>query len=143
MPMLVIGTALQLTALSTTCPSLFNDSNDGARSGIGLETVAGIAQVSADYHILLGARSLEKGNCALREIKSTYSDLKSTISVLQLAVASREIILDARDDVEKTHGRVDVLMNNAGILIIGARDGLEVLRASTGRYRITEAGRRF
>ncbi|KAK6086319.1 short-chain dehydrogenase [Seiridium cupressi] len=103
----------------------------GANSGIGLETVTALAQVSADYHILLGARSLEKGNDAFQSIKSTHGDsLKSTISVLQLDQTSRESILAAKDNIEKTYGKLDVLLNNAGVLIIAPMDTLELLRTT-------------
>ncbi|KAK9327443.1 hypothetical protein V1520DRAFT_357940 [Lipomyces starkeyi] len=103
----------------------------GANSGIGLEAVVSFAQASADYHILLCARSLEKGNNALNEIKTTRtSSLKSYISVLQLDVTSRESINAARDAVDKSYGKLDVLVNNAAILIIEPMDRLELLRAT-------------
>lgn len=74
---------------------------------------------------------MEKGNNALNKIKATHGDLlKSTISVLQLDVTSRDSILAAKDDVEKTYGKVDVLLNNAAVLIITPMDRLELLRAT-------------
>jgi NAD(P)-dependent dehydrogenase (short-subunit alcohol dehydrogenase family) len=103
----------------------------GANSGIGLETVVSLAQVSENYHILLCARSLEKGNNALHEIKSTHGNsLKSTISILHLDVTSKKSIFAAKNDVEKTYGKVDVLVNNAAVLIIQPMDRLELLRAT-------------
>ena len=117
----------------------------GANSGIGLETVASLAQSSADYHILLCARSLEKGSDALHEIKNIHAaSLKSPIEVLQLDVTSRESIHATRDAVEKTYGKLDVLVNNAAILITQPMDRLELLRASFetnvfGPWILTEA----
>lgn len=74
---------------------------------------------------------MEKGNNALHEIKSAHGDsLKSTISVLQLDVTSRESIIAARDAVDKTYGKADVLVNNAGILIVEPMDRLELLRTT-------------
>jgi NAD(P)-dependent dehydrogenase (short-subunit alcohol dehydrogenase family) len=103
----------------------------GANGGIGLETVVSLAQVSSEYHILLCARSHEKGSNALQQIESTHGDsLKSTISVLQLDVTSRESILAAKDEVDKTYGKLDVLINNAGILLIDEMDILDKLRAT-------------
>jgi NAD(P)-dependent dehydrogenase (short-subunit alcohol dehydrogenase family) len=74
---------------------------------------------------------LEKGNNALHEIKSTHGNsLKSTISILHLDVTSKKSIFAAKNDVEKTYGKVDVLVNNAAVLIIQPMDRLELLRAT-------------
>jgi len=117
----------------------------GANSGIGLETVASLAQTSADYHILLCARSLQKGNSALDDIKSIHGDsVKSTISVLELDVTIQDSILAARDEVENTYGKLDILINNAAILIVQPMGKLELLRATFetnlfGPWLLTEA----
>ncbi|KAK0717818.1 putative short chain dehydrogenase/reductase [Lasiosphaeria miniovina] len=94
----------------------------GANGGIGLEAVVALAQASACLHILLGARSLEKGQKALDEIRSSPSlpggELKSAISVVQIEVTDQASILAARDHVAATFARLDVLVNNAGIIVI-------------------------
>ncbi|KAJ4263333.1 hypothetical protein NW762_006151 [Fusarium torreyae] len=101
----------------------------GSNSGIGFETIASLAQVSDEYHIIICARSIEKGDEALRKIRSSYgATIKSTISILQLDVTDRESILAVSDELKKLYGKLDVLVNNAGILIIEPMDRLELLR---------------
>ncbi|RYP16891.1 hypothetical protein DL767_010119 [Monosporascus sp. MG133] len=101
----------------------------GANGGIGYETVVGLAQTSPDFHILLGSRSVEKGQKALDEIKSTHADsLKSSISVIQLDVSDVKSITAAKDKVEAEFGKLDVLVNNAGIIVTHPCDTLTNLR---------------
>ncbi len=74
---------------------------------------------------------MEKGSDALQNIRNTHAaSLKSSISVLQLDVTSRESINAAKDAVEKTYGKLDILVNNAAVLIIEPMDRLELLRAT-------------
>ncbi|KAH8897520.1 putative short chain dehydrogenase/reductase [Thozetella sp. PMI_491] len=116
----------------------------GSNSGIGLETVVALAQASDNYHVLLCARSLEKGRDALRDIQSMYGDsLKGAISILQLDLTSRESIHAAKDEVEKTYGKLDVLVNNAAVILSPSMDLLERLRLTFetnlfGPYYLTQ-----
>ncbi|KAG8170294.1 hypothetical protein KVR01_001039 [Diaporthe batatas] len=90
----------------------------GANSGIGYETVAALATASADFHILLGSRSVEKGEKAVKDIQQDGANkIKATISVLQMDVTDNESVLAAKKRIEVEFGRLDVLINNAGILV--------------------------
>ncbi|KAK9239232.1 hypothetical protein V1525DRAFT_398902 [Lipomyces kononenkoae] len=101
----------------------------GANSGIGFESAVALAQASADFHVLLGSRSLEKGQKALNEIYSSHAtSLLGSLSVLQIDVTDQSSILAARQDVETKHGKLDVLINNAGINVIRPTDMLTILR---------------
>ncbi|KAI1318230.1 putative short chain dehydrogenase/reductase [Xylariaceae sp. FL0255] len=101
----------------------------GASSGIGLETVALLAQTSPDYTILLGSRSVEKGATVLETLRSTHGDaLKSDISLLQVDVTDLQSITAAKEHVESTYGKLDVLINNAGIIVTKPCDTLTNLR---------------
>ncbi|KAK9239549.1 hypothetical protein V1525DRAFT_397749 [Lipomyces kononenkoae] len=101
----------------------------GANSGIGFETAVALAQASADLHVLLGSRSLEKGQKALDEIYSSHaSSLLGSLSVLQIDVTDQPSILAARQDVETKYGKLDVLINNAGIIVTRPTDALTNLR---------------
>ena len=101
----------------------------GANSGIGYETVGILATVSHDFEILLGCRSLEKGEKALAELRATYGELlKSKISVLQLDITKQVSINAAREHVKSTYGKLDVLINNAGIIVTRDAPFIEKLR---------------
>jgi len=65
------------------------------------------------YHVLLGSRSKEKGEAALDSLRSR--NLPGTVELLVLDVTDDNTISRAAEQVEKTHGRIDMLVNDAGI----------------------------
>ncbi|KIX94901.1 uncharacterized protein Z520_09211 [Fonsecaea multimorphosa CBS 102226] len=85
----------------------------GANQGIGFECVKKLAAEQANYHILLGSRSLERG----KEAASSITDLArgTAVEALELDVDDDESIAKAAKYVEEKFGRLDVLLNNAGI----------------------------
>lgn len=84
----------------------------GGSNGIGLETCSVLAH-QPNTHVLLGSRSLEKGNKALADIQAKSP--QGSISVVQLDVDSDASIAQAVKQVEDAHGKLDTLINNAGI----------------------------
>ncbi|KAI0095605.1 putative short chain dehydrogenase/reductase [Daldinia grandis] len=117
----------------------------GASSGIGYEAVAALSNTSTNFHILLGSRSVEKGERALDKLQSTHgSSLKGTISTIQIDVTDQKSIHAARRQIETQFGKLDVLINNAGILIYQPTDQLTALRETFetnvfGQVMVTEA----
>ncbi|KAH8816541.1 hypothetical protein F5884DRAFT_842136 [Xylogone sp. PMI_703] len=89
----------------------------GANSGIGFETSRILANASPNYHIIMTARSLEKGKQALSRIQSQTPPPKGTLSLLQLDVTDQGSISAAASAVEKEFGHLDVLINNAAIAV--------------------------
>ncbi|KAI0182296.1 putative short chain dehydrogenase/reductase [Xylaria flabelliformis] len=101
----------------------------GASSGIGLETVGLLAQTRPELHILLGTRSVEKGTKSLESLRATHGEsLKSDISLLEIDVTKIDTITAAKAHVESTFGKLDVLINNAGIIVTKPCDTLTNLR---------------
>ena len=86
----------------------------GANSGIGWETVKALLQSQRQYHILLGARDLEKGNEALEKLKEDVPETSSAIELIQIDVADDASISNACENIQTSHGRIDTLINNAG-----------------------------
>lgn len=86
----------------------------GANTGLGLAAVKALCQSSTAYQVLIGCRSVQKGEDAMSSIKTEVPNTASTLSVVQVDVASDESIQKAADHVSAQHGRVDVLVNNAG-----------------------------
>ncbi|KAF9254360.1 NAD(P)-binding protein [Marasmius fiardii PR-910] len=82
----------------------------GGNSGIGYELVRLLA--SQGHILYLSSRSEESGKNALNKLKSEYG---LDARYVQLDVTSEDSVKRARDTVEKTEGRLDALVNNAGI----------------------------
>lgn len=101
----------------------------GANSGIGYETVVALSNALPSFHVLLGSRSLEKGQLALNDMQRTHSSsLKGAISVLQIDVTDQKSIQTAKDEIETQFGKLDVLINNAGLMVYQQMDTLTALR---------------
>ncbi len=86
----------------------------GASTGIGWETVKALFQSRQSYHILLGTQSLPDGEHALAEVRKAVPETRSTAELLQVEMTSDASIAQAFDAVRSAHGRLDVLVNNAG-----------------------------
>lgn len=82
----------------------------GANRGIGFEVCRQLAQEG--FAVILGARDEAKG----REAATNLSDEGLRVVSHQLDVADGTSIERAAADVEREYGRLDVLVNNAGIL---------------------------
>ncbi|EME39003.1 hypothetical protein DOTSEDRAFT_139568 [Dothistroma septosporum NZE10] len=84
----------------------------GGNAGIGYELTRQLL-ASPTHHILLGARSLEKGTKAVRELQSQSQP--GTVEVLHLDVSSYDSIQQAAKNVTTSHGYITSLVNNAAI----------------------------
>lgn len=67
---------------------------------------------TASNHVIMGVRSLEKGQKALEEVQARKP--QGTLSLLSLDVSDDESIAAAVKQVETEFGQLDVLVNNAG-----------------------------
>lgn len=111
----------QSTSLSSTCSiEEFNMSSSevilitGANTGLGLEIVKALCNSPKPYTILVGCRTASKGETAIDEAKKLYPSTKSTLSVIEINLASDQSIEQALDTITSTHGRIDALINNGG-----------------------------
>lgn len=83
----------------------------GANRGIGLETARELGK--RGYHVILTARDEKKGKDKAKELeKEGYS-----VVFHKLDMDDPKNIEETVAWIEKTYGRLDVLINNAGILI--------------------------
>jgi len=85
----------------------------GSSSGIGYEAARVLSNKNA--HVIIAVRNLEKGNAAVKKIKAqnTTADLK----VMQLDLGSLESVRQFADAFKKEYSRLDLLINNAGVMI--------------------------
>jgi NAD(P)-dependent dehydrogenase (short-subunit alcohol dehydrogenase family) len=81
----------------------------GANKGIGLETARQLG--ARGVTVLVGARDEERGLEAERGLRSGGADA----AFVRLDVTDPESVQEAADWIDKEHGRLDVLVNNAGI----------------------------
>jgi len=82
----------------------------GATRGIGLETVRQLAE--AGLHVLLAGRDRDKAVAASLSLQAQGLDVEA----IALDVANDDSIAAAAAEVQRRHGRLDVLVNNAGVL---------------------------
>jgi NAD(P)-dependent dehydrogenase (short-subunit alcohol dehydrogenase family) len=78
----------------------------GANKGIGLQIAKDLS--SSGFTVLLGSRDLEKGRIAA-------SSIEGDAHGVELDVTSEESIALAAAQIRREYGRLDVLINNAGI----------------------------
>jgi NAD(P)-dependent dehydrogenase (short-subunit alcohol dehydrogenase family) len=85
----------------------------GANRGIGFEIARGLA--AHGVRVLAGVRTAEKASAAAAEFRTASADVTPVV----LDVANAGAIPGDLADIERTHGPVDILVNNAAILIDG------------------------
>ncbi len=81
----------------------------GANKGIGFEAARGIAK--AGYVVLLGARNPAAG----RQAADTLTSERLDVRFVELDVTRMETISAAAARIEADFGKLDVLVNDAGI----------------------------
>lgn len=96
----------------------------GGNTGLGLETVKALASKGAD--VLLASRDEEKGNRAVEEVRNIHPD--ASVNFLHLDLASQNSIKTAVGKVSEKFSKLDLLVNNAGIMAMpemNTEDGFE------------------
>ena len=83
----------------------------GANKGIGFETARQLGQQQVT--ILLGARDAAKGEAAAAKLRGEGLDVRA----LPLDVTDTDSIRRAVDKVAQEFGRLDILINNAGVMV--------------------------
>ena len=97
----------------------------GATSGIGLEAAKAMAARGA--HVLLGARDAGRGEAARAQVVAAAPTAR--VDVVDLDVADLSSVQRAAGRILEEHGRLDVLLNNAGVMATPLRrtvDGFEL-----------------
>ncbi|MCE0538035.1 SDR family NAD(P)-dependent oxidoreductase [Kineosporia rhizophila] len=104
----------------------------GANKGIGFETAKQLTEL--DHTVYLGARDAERGQAAADSIGAYF---------VAIDVTDDASVAAAFKTVEAAEGRLDVLVNNAGVQEFGPFDGPSALRTfdvnAVGIVRVTEA----
>lgn len=83
----------------------------GANRSIGLETTKQLSEKG--LFVYLGSRDLAKGEEVVKELNQKgFQNIKA----IQIDVTSDQSVLNAKNTIEKEQGKLDILINNAGIL---------------------------
>jgi NAD(P)-dependent dehydrogenase (short-subunit alcohol dehydrogenase family) len=97
----------------------------GANTGLGYETAAALAAKGA--HVVLAVRNLEKGKEAARRIEQAAPGARTQLQELDLT--SLDSIRAAADQLRSAHESIDLLINNAGVMMTPkstTKDGFEL-----------------
>lgn len=89
----------------------------GANNGIGFETTVGMAK--AGFHVVMACRSHEKAEAAKAEVHSRVPSASLDIILLDLSDLSS--VRAFAEAFRARNAKLDVLINNAGILLYSAR----------------------
>lgn len=87
----------------------------GANTGLGFEIVKALYSSGKAYEVLVGGRSLVKAEEAANAIKKEVPSTRSKIWPMQIDIEDDESIQRIFDDVQSKFGRLDALVNNAGM----------------------------
>lgn len=110
----------------------------GASSGIGKEAARVIAGKGA--RVIIAARNLEKANGAADDVRRQFPDVD--VSVRQLDLTDLQSVNAFADGVSADFDRLDVLINNAGIMMCPyskTKDGFEIQMGTNhlGHFALT------
>jgi NAD(P)-dependent dehydrogenase (short-subunit alcohol dehydrogenase family) len=90
----------------------------GGGSGIGLAGAVELAKQGA--HVVISGRTARTNQSGLSEIRKHGS-----AEAIQLEVSDKKAVNAAAADIEKRHGRIDILVASAGINISGPKRNFE------------------
>ena len=96
----------------------------GSNKGIGLEAVRQLSDQRPSATILLGTRSLANGDAAIASLRQLPEKAAAYTNIRPLAIDVTDAASIARavEEVKATFGRLDVLVNNSGLLAFGEHD---------------------
>jgi NAD(P)-dependent dehydrogenase (short-subunit alcohol dehydrogenase family) len=92
----------------------------GANSGLGFEAARMLAEHGA--HVVMACRDVQRGEAAAERIKGS-------VAVQRLDLASLASIREAAGHIRELHRRLDLLVNNAGVMVppyTRTEDGFEL-----------------
>ncbi|MDQ3788246.1 MAG: SDR family NAD(P)-dependent oxidoreductase [Actinomycetota bacterium] len=92
----------------------------GANTGLGFETARVLAERGAS--VVLAVRNVEKG-------RQAAARMTGDVTVRELDLASLDSVRTAADELHATHAKIDLLINNAGVMYTpkqSTRDGFEM-----------------
>ena len=107
----------------------------GACAGLGLEVLAGRGAT-----VVMACRDVAKAERAADQVRSEVR--RANVRVVRLDLASLSSVREAADEIRSTCARLDVLINNAGVMAVPydrTEDGFELTLAANhlGHFALT------
>jgi NAD(P)-dependent dehydrogenase (short-subunit alcohol dehydrogenase family) len=97
----------------------------GANKGIGFEVARDLARKG--FHVFLGARNEKAGQAAVQKLnKEGEKEDYGEIAFIKIDVSKPESIRRAAEEFSRSTDRLDVLVNNAGVLLDDDKDVLTI-----------------
>jgi NAD(P)-dependent dehydrogenase (short-subunit alcohol dehydrogenase family) len=101
----------------------------GANKGIGFEVARQLLREG--FHVFLGARDEKAGKAAAEKLnqetrKTGKDERQGSLTFLRIDIADPKSIKRAAEEFSKQSDRLDVLINNAGILLDNDKDVLAI-----------------
>jgi NAD(P)-dependent dehydrogenase (short-subunit alcohol dehydrogenase family) len=90
----------------------------GGNRGIGLETARQLGKLGG-IHVVIGSRDLAKGKEAAEKLRADGAD----VDVIRFDITKPADYKEAYNYFDKNYGKLDILINNAGIWREGAPGG--------------------
>src|SRR3954467_11379335 len=91
----------------------------GANKGIGFEIVRELARM--DFRVFLGARNVKAGRAAAEKLSAA-----GEVVFVEIDVSDAGSIQRAAEELANQADHLDVLINNAGILLDDDKDALTI-----------------
>ncbi|HEX8077719.1 MAG TPA: SDR family oxidoreductase [Chthoniobacterales bacterium] len=91
----------------------------GANKGIGFEVARDLARLG--LKVFLGARNVEAGRAAADKLNR-----EGSVTFIEIDIADASSVRRAAEEIGRQADRLDVLVNNAGILLDDDKDALTV-----------------
>lgn len=91
----------------------------GANRGIGFEVTRQLARQG--FRVFLGARNVEAGRAAAEKLSG-----EGDVIFLEIDVSDGDSIRRAAEELARQHKHLDVLVNNAGVLLDDDKDALTI-----------------
>ncbi|KAL1598861.1 hypothetical protein SLS60_008003 [Paraconiothyrium brasiliense] len=86
----------------------------GGNAGLGYESVKALYASSKSYVVLMGSRSLDKANAAIKTLESEVANSNSEVVPIQVDIEDDASIERSKSNIDSKYGRLDALVNNAG-----------------------------
>jgi NAD(P)-dependent dehydrogenase (short-subunit alcohol dehydrogenase family) len=100
----------------------------GANKGIGFEVARQLARKG--FHVFLGARNSDAGQAAAEKLRNEDASEKErdnvAVTFLEIDVSKADSVRRAAEEFSRQADHLDVLVNNAGILLDDDKDVLKI-----------------